>query len=319
MTGPDATHIGLVARQIMEGDVIPFLGAGANLVDRPPDHPFELGRFLPSGRELAEVLAKKVAYPDETDMDLLRVSQYVDSAAGEKDLYKYLRALFNAAYPPSTLHRFLARVPARLREAEVPYQLIATTNYDFALETAFDEAGEEYDVVWYEAKQNEWHGKFWHREPGSEPVPILDPTNYHALSLDKRTVIFKLHGAVDPEDEKRDSFVITEDDYIKYLSGDISSQIPAMLKARMEESHFLFLGYSMRDWNLRVILTRIWGARQLDSKSWAVQLRPGSEAQAIIEEQLWRDRGDVTPLYSPLRDYVAQLEAAVFEDAGVVV
>jgi hypothetical protein len=318
MTGPDPMHVRLVARQIMEGDVIPFLGAGANLVDRPPKASFELGRFLPSGSELAEVLAEKVDYPDTTDMDLLRVSQYVDASVGERDLYKYLRELFNAIYPPSSLHQFLARVPARLREAGVPYQLIATTNYDFALETAFDEAGEEYDVVWYEAKRNE-QGKFRHRAPGAQPVLIEDPTNYHPLSLDTRTIILKLHGAVDPDDPSHDSFVITEDDYIKYLSqGDIGSGIPAMLKQRMEDSHFLFLGYSMRDWNLRVILTRIWGARQLDMKSWAVQLRPKSEAQAVIEEQLWRDRGEVTPLYSPLRDYVAQLEAAVFQDAGVV-
>ena len=318
MTGPEATHFRLVAQQIAEGDVIPFLGAGANLVDRPPKTAFELGRFLPSGAELAEVLAEKVAYPDATDMDLLRVSQYVDASVGERDLYKYLRELFNAIYPPSSLHQFLARVPARLREVGVPYQLIATTNYDFALETAFDQAGEEYDVVWYEAKRNAPQGKFWHRAPGAEPVLIEEPNDYHPLSLDTRTIILKLHGAVDPDDHTRDSFVITEDDYIKYLShGDIASQIPAMLKQRMEESHFLFLGYSMRDWNLRVILTRIWGARQLDMKSWAVQLRPGSEAQAVIEEQLWRDRGEVTPLYSPLRDYIAQLEAAVFQKAGV--
>jgi hypothetical protein len=318
VTGPDAAHIRLVAQQITEGDVIPFLGAGANLVDRPPKASFELGRFLPSGAELAEMLAKKVAYPDATDMDLLRVSQYVDASVGERDLYKYLRELFNALYPPSSLHRFLARVPTRLREAGVPYQLIATTNYDFALETAFDEAGEEYDVVWYEAKRNAPQGKFWHRAPGAEPVLIEDPADYHPLSLEKRTIILKLHGAVDPHDQANDSFVITEDDYIKYLShGDIG--IPAMLKQRMEDSHFLFLGYSMRDWNLRVILARIWGARLLDMKSWAVQLRPSSEAQAVIEEQLWRDRGEVTPLYSPLRDYVAQLEAAVFDGAGVVV
>ena len=74
----------------------------------------------------------------------------------------------------------------------------------------------------------------------------------------------------------------------------------------------------MRDWNLRVILTRIWGARQLDMKSWAVQLRPGSEAQAVIEEQLWRDRGEVTPLYSPAQGlHRSAPRGAVFPKAEV--
>jgi SIR2-like domain len=314
VTRPDTTHFHQVAQQIARGDVIPFLGAGANLVDRPPDASFELGRFLPSGTELAKELARMGAYPAK-DLDLLRVSQFVDSSLGERTLYDYLRELFNAVYPPSSLHQFLARLPARLRELGVPHQLIATTNYDFALETALDDAGEEYDVVWYDAKRDA-QGKFWHRAPKADPVLIQEANNY-PLSLDERTIILKLHGAVDPNDQANDSFVVTQDDYIEYLShGDIA-QIPVMLKARMEESHFLFLGYRMSDWNLRVIFNRIWGAGPLDLKSWAVQLRPRSQAEAAIEELLWRDRGTVIPIYAPLEKYVAQLEAAVFQQAGV--
>ncbi len=321
MTEPSPTHFRRVARQIEEGDVTPFLGAGANLCDRPPDRAFEQGLYLPNGTELAAELAKRSEYPDDSDLDLLRVSQYVDACLGEGDLYKYLRLLFNANYPPSSLHRFLAKLPARFRELGVSYQLIVTTNYDFALETAFDLAGEEYDVVWYEAKRNPLQqGKFWHRAPNADPVLIYEPNDYRDLSLDRRTIILKLHGAVDPTDQKRDSFVITEDNYIDYLSrGDIAAQIPAKLKERMEESHFLFLGYKMRDWNLRVILNRIWGSRELDLTSWSVQLRPDSDAKAEIEEQLWRSRGDVTPLYFPLQEYTARLEAALFPAAEVAV
>ena len=76
----------------------------------------------------------------------------------------------------------------------------------------------------------------------------------------------------------------------------------------MADSHFLFLGYSMRDWNLRVILNRIWGAQQLDLKSWSVQLEPKDPGTREIEEALWRDRGDVDLLYVPLQEYVEQLQ-----------
>jgi hypothetical protein len=319
VTEPNPTHYRRVARRIDEGVVTPFLGAGANLCDRPADQPWQPGVFLPNGTELAAELARRSEYPD-TDLDLLRVSQYVDACLGEGDLYKALHGLFNASYPPSSLHRFLAKLPARLRERGVPQQLIITTNYDFALEQAFEEAGEQFDVVWYEAKEKAPMGKFWHLAPGAdEPALIEEPNNYDALSLDARTIILKLHGAVDRGGGGRDSFVITEDHYIEYLSrSDIAAAIPVKLKARMEETHFLFLGYSMRDWNLRVILNRIWGARQLDLTSWSVQLRPASDGKAEIEAELWRKRGnDVTPLYSPLQDYVARLEAAVFEAAEV--
>ena len=98
-------------------------------------------------------------------------------------------------------------------------------------------------------------------------------------------MVLKLHGAIDRGDSKRDSYVVTEDSYIDYLAGgDVGEQIPFALRERMADSHFLFLGYSMRDWNLRVILNRIWGAQQLDLKSWAVQREPADRGGA-------RDRG----------------------------
>ena len=46
------------------------------------------------------------------------------------------------------------------------------------------------------------------------------------------------------------------------------------LTAKLRKSHFLFLGYGLRDWNLRVILHRIAGEQRLNYKSWAIQRHP---------------------------------------------
>ncbi len=312
MSAPSDDHYQLVANRIREGKVIPFLGAGANLCDRPKNEPWGKGRYLPDGRELAELLVEKSAYPDTKDTNLLRVSQYLDARLGEGTLYDYLRAVFDAEYPCNSLHRFLARLPPLLRAQGVGHQLIITTNYDEALERAFEERGEPYDLVWYEAKEKgQLRGKFLHRPPGGKPIPVVRANKYAALSRQERTVILKLHGAVH-RDPAWDSYVITEDSYIDYLSqGDISSRIPIKLFDHMSESHFVFLGYSMRDWNLRVILNRIWGSRQLDRKSWAIQREPEDPAVKQIEETLWRDRGEVDPLYAPLKEYVARLRKHV--------
>jgi hypothetical protein len=170
-------------------------------------------------------------------------------------------------------------------------------------------SGEQFDVVWYEAKRGPLQGRFLHRAPSGEVTPIDRPNKYTGLDLAERSVILKLHGAIDRTDAGRDSYVITEDSYIDYLvGGDVGEQIPPSLIERMEDTHFLFLGYSMRDWNLRVILKRIWGARQLDLKSWAVQRAPTDEGAREVEEALWRDRGDVDLLYVPLKEYVARLQ-----------
>ena len=68
----DPSHFALVAMQLVRGKVTPFLGAGVNLCDREKDEAWEIGRNLPSGRELALHLAKSYQYPDQ-DTDLLMV------------------------------------------------------------------------------------------------------------------------------------------------------------------------------------------------------------------------------------------------------
>ncbi len=313
---PGERHYSLVAELLGQGEIVPFLGAGANLCDRPDTASWAPGRFAPSGGELAKRLADSSRYPDE-DLDLLRVSQYVDAILGEGRLYRYLHEVFDSNFPPTSLHRLFARLPAVLRKGGHLQLLLLTTNYDDLLERALDEAGEAFDVVWYEAKRGPMHGRFMHRPPIGDVIPIERPNEYTALSLEERPVILKLHGAVDRLDGKQDSYVITEDSYIDYLVGpDVGTQIPFQLLERMEESHYLFLGYSMHDWNLRVILNRIWGAQQLDLKSWAVQRAPTDAGVREVEEALWRDRGDVDLLYVPLREYIPRLEQEVFDSSA---
>ncbi len=313
----DDRHYSLVAELLANGDVIPFLGAGANLCDRPASASFALGRFAPSGGELANTLAKSCRYPDRQDFDLLRVSQYVDAILGEGQLYRYLHAVFDTDYPLSSLHRLFARLPPLLREHDRPQLLLVTTNYDDLVERALAAADEPFDVVWYEAKRGPSQGSFLHRRPDGEVVPIVRPNKYLGFSPE-RTVVLKLHGAIDRADLNQDSYVITEDNYIDYMvGGDVGEQIPVSLRERMVSSHFLFLGYSMRDWNLRVILKRIWREERLPMKSWAVQRAPDDAGAREVEEALWRDRGDVDLLYVPLRTYTTRLKRQLFPPGPV--
>ena len=94
---------------------------------------------------------------------------------------------------------------------------------------------------------------------------------------------------------------------------DVSSLIPVMLAAKLRKSHFLFLGYGLRDWNLRVILHRIWGEQKLKYRSWAIQLNPQP-----IDREFWRQR-DVDIIDARLEDCVARLDgrmAALPEGGG---
>jgi hypothetical protein len=242
-------HYRQVAKaMVLEGRVVPLLGAGVNLCGRPENEGWGHGTsYLPSGSELARHLADFFDYP-EAGRDLVRVSQYVSVVLGDAPLYDELHEVFAAEYTPTPLHVFLASVPALVTRQDSPphdrYQLVVTTNYDDALERAFEAAGEEYDLVSYVADGDD-RGKFRHRPPGDESVVIDRPNEYAELSLERRTVILKIHGAIDRADRDRDSYVITEDDYIDYLTRtDISGLVPMTLAAKLKTSHILFLGYT---------------------------------------------------------------------------
>jgi len=305
----DAHYRQVAKAMILDGRVVPLLGAGVNLCGRPAQRSWKRGsRYLPSGGELADHLADSFDYPERA-RDLVRVSQYVSVVLGDAPLYAELHDVFAAEYEPTPLHRFLASLPSVVRAREAlprdPYQLIVTTNYDDALEHAFDEAGEDYDLVSYIADGDD-RGKFLHRAPGADAVVIARPNEYGALSLERRAVILKVHGAVDRRDRERDSYVITEDNYIDYLTRtDLSTLVPVTLAAKLRESHILFLGYSMRDWNVRAIFHRVWQQRRRGYKSWAIQRAPEA-----MEQAFWLNRGvDIFDL--DLDEYVNRLERAV--------
>ena len=300
-------HYKNVVNFMIEGRIVPFLGAGANLCGRPTDAVWHAHRsdFLPSGAELSRHLAKQFDCPEEGE--LTRVSEYVSMTTGSGALYEHLHSLFNRDYPPTPLHTLLAQVPALIRTKGFPpkYQLIVSTNYDDLVERAFVDAGEPFDLVTYIA-DGPHRGKFLHANPAGGSTVIEIPNQYRDLSLERRTVILKIHGAVDraAPDGENDSYVITEDHYIDYLTRtELANLIPVTLAAKLRKSHFLFLGYGLRDWNLRVILHRIAGEQKLSFKSWAIQRQPTD-----LDHEFWRKR-DVDILDLDLARYVAALRA----------
>ncbi|MGH9902953.1 MAG: SIR2 family protein [Pyrinomonadaceae bacterium] len=300
-------HYKTLIKALTDGRVVPFLGAGVNLCDRPENTPWQIGKYLPSGGELASYLASNYGYPPTDIKDLVRVSQYIAVMSGSGPLYEELRSLFNVDYPPTSLHQFFATLPSALRAKGYPprYQLIISTNYDDVLERAFRAAGEPFDLVSYVA-EGEHRGKFLHWLPEGGAQLICKPNEYRGLSLEQRTVIVKIHGAVDRTNPEQDSYVITEDHYIDYLTRtEVSNLLPVTLAAKLRKSHFLFLGYGLRDWNLRVILHRIWGAQTFSYRSWAIQLNPQP-----IDQEFWQKRA-VEIFNLRLEDYVAELSSRV--------
>jgi hypothetical protein len=313
----DQDHVRRVVRKMLRGLVVPLLGAGVNMMSRPEPEKWAYSgpedHYLPSGRELARFLAKTFECPRAVSKteDLLRISQYVDVMEGSGELYERLHEVFCATYQPSPVHKFFAQLQRTLREVGEGPQVILTTNYDDALERAFDDVGEEYDLLKYVwANPAERRGGFAHRPPGEEDFRLIEkPNEYIDLDLKRRPVIVKMHGAVVRcGTYEQDDYVITEDHYIDYLA---QADIPVLISDKLKNRHFLFLGYAMADWNMRVILRRIWGSQEFDFPSWSIQRHPDP-----LETRFWDDRGvDVFDI--DLGEYIKRLRVELVSRRGL--
>jgi hypothetical protein len=307
---PDlARHYEDVLDSLRRGRLIWFLGEGVNLLRRGVGQRWVAGKDLPSWGELAQHLASKHTYPTGgpagEGLDLPAVAQYLFDTFGEARLYDELHDLFDREYIPTSVHAFLAQLPAvmQLAGCKRPHQLVVTTNYDDLMEKAFRacEPPEPYDLVYYDARsQSSSQGKFLHRPSGEETEshPVLDPQRYR-LPLDLQSVVFKMHGAVARNrDSSEDSYVITTDHYSDYSSF---SEIPITIRQEFQMRNFLFLGYSLSDWNLQMIFRRIWREQKLGRESWTI-----NHEENPVQRLFWEKR-NVRYIVASLEDYVHDL------------
>ena len=285
---------GEIADLLSQGQVVPFLGAGVNFGTRPPGAGWSLeaGDFLPSGAELSRFLAGRSNFPSNDDhdvTDLAKVASYFVEASGRKPLRERLRKIFDRDFTPCDIHGLLAEIAAPL--------LIVTTNYDDLTERAFVKAGRPYDLVIHPTDRKDVQASvLWWKHGESEPAAV--PPNQLYIDLETTTVVYKMHGTVDRSQRKWDSWVITEEDYVDFLSRMTGqTAVPALFMRHFRTRHFLFLGYGLRDWNLRVVLKNLTGAAssvpvpadddgdEEDLRSWAIQFRPSE-----LEVELWSSR-----------------------------
>ena len=185
--------------------------------------------------------------------------------------------------------------------------LVLTTNYDNALERSLGD--EPYDLIWYQAdpRRSAPDERLWYRPHNCEPHPIKYIADDDPNRFEERPVIVKLHGAVSETAPCDESFVITEDHYIDYLSlRELHQLLPLGLALKLATSHILFLGYALSDWNMRAILHRVWAEQRLSAEHWAIQRDPPS----VVDRKSWT-RNNVEVFGEPLDVFVRELAVHV--------
>ena len=219
--------------QIKKGNCILFLGAGVHAP--PPEgspytYPEEERPLL--GRGLAEILADacdyKQKFPEESYLDLQRISLCFETepGLGRSKLVDYLTENLRKGKKPS---------PALQMLAGLPFKIFITTNYDLLLESALRKFDKDPAIFVYNPSPNELT-----RDMEEDPT-------------EDRPLVFKMHGDLN----ERESIVITDEDYITFVQRmsdkDALHPVPQTIRYRMKQWPTFFVGYSFRDYNLRLI------------------------------------------------------------------
>jgi len=245
-----------IVKQIGIGKCTPFIGAGACST-------------LPKGGELALSLAEKHKYPLDDKYDLLKVSQYIaleDGSYGLKsDIVETLRACEKPDFhTPNEPHALLA---------DLGLPVYITTNYDDFMLSALEtrERKVETDFARWSSEIKNGKIKSILRDEEYEPS-VENPLVYH------------LHGYC----EVPESLVLTEEDYLDFLiemSKD-TDLLPPVITESLSNTSLLFIGYSLSDWTLRIILRGLMGSMTAKRKyrHIAVQIEPRLEGEASEDE-----------------------------------
>jgi hypothetical protein len=293
---------GLIADCLRSKTLVPFLGAAASRVGADEKY------ALPDGARLAQLLAAKAHYPGSHDDALTKVTQYIEEIAGDRDmLLNYVNDTFNTqvqrGYRSSTT-AFIAEISRQ----HVP-DLIATTNYDITVEMTLEELGIPYLAISHIFGNSKYFGRLLCYENLSADANVVTVTQMNEMLLaleekkEQRVIIYKMHGSSRPADtlQKIDSVILTENDYVRFLAQDTYRHIPMRVQRKLAEARLLYLGYSLQDWNFRVLLKKIRDMQNASSKKtekrtierrhWACVLDPDP-----VEKQFWAERG--VTLYS---------------------
>ena len=244
----------------------PFLGAGAS------------SDVLPLGKDIAARWASDFGYPFADKTNLISVSQYV--ALKRDRIWPKHRILDEFKTAASPQFSDLTEPHRGLADLRLPIYI--TTNYDPFMTEAlkFRELDPEREFYRWNKYLRDFLGdspSIFERQPDYSPSPA-------------RPLVFHLHG----NEQTPDSLVLIEDDYIEFLINTSQAEyaLPLPIKRALVATSMLFVGYSIADWNFRVLLGSLNNYKSVGSYRLNVAVMPlpkGNDAEVKnIEDYLTR-------------------------------
>ena len=298
-------------KMIQRGKCLPIIG--------PRVH----GRYLPQPSEIARRWSELHGYPFSNKDELARVAQYMASHQGEDfprcELLETLKNEFLRRLPeelrpedePDTLSEMVEAVEwsnlvaddpnaphAVLASLELPLYL--TTNIDNFMVEALKARGKapaREICRWNEYL--DWLPSLFEEDPDYEPT-VEAPLVYHLFGSDQEVA----------------SLALTEDHYLDLLIR-ISAErdrLPNYIRGALSNNSLMFVGYSLSDWEFRVIMRGLVATmdRRRRFKHVAVQLEFDEARSADINAvqtflQQYFQEADINVFWGTPGQFIAEL------------
>ncbi len=262
-----------IAKAVTNGKCILFMGAAVH--SAPPEgskYVYPEAERPPIGSAFARHLAANSDFatkmPDEDVRNLQRVAQFFELANQRSDLTTQIKAAVVTGKKPSPVVRALA---------DLNFPIVITTNYDRLFETALRQVpGNPKDPFVSYYQKNE-----------KEDIATVDFPFDEDFS-EARPFVFKMHGDI----EHPESIVITDEDYIHFIlrmtDTGVYDPIPKTLQVQFKRWPTLFIGYSLKDYNLRVLFRTLrWKVDRAGfPRTYSIDLYPDPLIKTV-----WGDRG----------------------------
>jgi hypothetical protein len=221
--------LGLVAKAVGGRECILFLGAGVHAPPRagsafayPAERRPPIGSAL--SRELADECGFAAWLPRDDPENLQRVALAYEIAFSRTRLVDAVSDAVHVGKDPSPMLRALA---------QLDFPVVITTNYDQLFERALTDAGKQPRVAIY--------------------TPRLEQTIDYRKPTVQSPIVFKIHGDI----SRPETIVITDEDYIDFVlrmsNKEPYDPLPRRLKVYLTDWTTLFVGYSLLDYNLRLL------------------------------------------------------------------
>ena len=247
---------------------------------------------------------------------LTSITSYYEKKFGRKSLWKNLRLVISGKKAPTLTHRLLAAAAKFYYERKDIWHedyVILTTNYDCLMEDALDSAGVDYVALTTRMSDQKVLVRFSDSIPDAKQFSDNQsgksfPTMLFLKKPKNMVIVCKLHGCLNSKlTEQDDGVIISDNDYVKYITqmNSTGGIIPSYVSQLMQDKAFLFLGYSLSDWNVRSVFETIRKTRGKEFRDvdYAVTSYVGDY------DQLFFDKNNVTILKTDLNTYSSSIVA----------